>query len=76
MQRVAASLDVYDNAIHIQLHLNSRFTSKHGHSLGVAPSKSLCPTTKGNEIVAKSEINKEQVVTKQSLSNHQVIVKL
>lgn len=32
--------------------------------------------TKGNEIVAKPEINKEQVVTKQSLSNHQVIVKL
>ena len=31
--------------IHIQLHLNSRCTSKHGHSLGVAPSKSLCPTT-------------------------------
>ena len=32
--------------------------------------------TKGNEIVAKPQINKEQVVTKQSLSNHQVIVKL
>ena len=30
----------------------------------------------GNEIVAKPEINKEQVVTMQSLSNHQVIVKL
>ena len=32
--------------------------------------------TKGNEIIAKPEINKEQVVTKQLLSNHQVVVKL
>ena len=30
----------------------------------------------GNETVTKPEINKEQVVTMQSLSNHQVIVKL
>ena len=41
MRPLAASPDVYGNAIHIQSHLNSRFASKHGHSLGVVPAKPL-----------------------------------
>ena len=41
MRPLAASPDVYGNAIHIQSPLNSRFASKHGHSLGVVPAKPL-----------------------------------